>query len=289
MNSNQIKMTSKTTSNENEVVEERWELPSDFSLFAKPMKRKVFYPTRDGTPSTHSFAIECIEPDSPLDIINFEMSTNEYDATGHCVWSGAFLLVNCMRELLNRYSLGNKRMIELGSGTGIGGLAVMLTDVDKEHRPSHVCFTDNDPAVLELCQRNCDLNHLSKESYTIQELTWGEETDDEIELFDIALATDVLYDVDLIEPLFTTVARTIPLEGIFILSHIPRACYNEGNPPEAIKDLEKYIVDQASIHGFCLHHIIRPPSEDELSPEILEWCSRGALRQGAILVFRRNQ
>lgn len=289
MNLKQITMTSKIPNNENEVVEERWDLPCDFSLFAKPTKRKVFYPTSDGTPSTHSFDIECIEPDSPLDIINFEMSTNEYDATGHCVWAGAFLLVNCMRELVNRYSLGNKRMIELGSGTGIGGLAVMLADADEEHRPSHVCFTDNDPAVLELCQRNCDLNHVSKESYTIEELTWGEETDDEIELFDIALATDVLYDVDLIEPLFTTVARTISLKGIFILSHIPRACYNEGNPPEAIKDLEKYIVDQASIHGFCLDHIIRPPSEYELAAEILEWCPRGAFRQGAILVFRRNQ
>jgi hypothetical protein len=59
------------------------------------------------------------------------------------------------------------------------------------------------------------------------ELTWGK--DDHITgMFDIALATDVLYDVDLIEPLFKTVSKLIPSDGVFILSHIPRACYNEG-------------------------------------------------------------
>ena len=69
-----------------------------------------------------------------------------------------------------------------------------------------------------------------------------EQDADQRDVFDIALATDVLYDVDLIEPLFTTVSRCIPSKGIFILSHIPRACYNEGNPPEAVEDLEIYII-----------------------------------------------
>ena len=32
---------------------------------------------------------------------------------------------------------------------------------------------------------------------------------------------------------------------IFILSHVPRACYNDNNPPEAVENLEKYIIDQA--------------------------------------------
>ena len=275
-------------SDENEIEEEEWELPSDFNLFAKHKARKVFYPSAcNGTPSTHSFDIECIEPDSPLDILNKDISTNEFDATGHCVWAGAFLLISCIREL-NYFSLGGKRMIELGSGTGIGGLAVMLSDANEQHKPSYVCFTDNDPAVLQVCQRNCDLNHLSKETYTIEELAWGrEETrSDQMELFDIALATDVLYDVDLIEPLFTTVASMISSEGVFILSHIPRACYNEGNPPEAVEDLEKYIIDQAAVHGFCLDRVIHPPNEDQMAAETLEWCPRGAFRQAAILVFR---
>eukprot|EP00979_Chaetoceros_neogracilis_P014781 scaffold4897_cov272-Chaetoceros_neogracile.AAC.3 len=274
---------------EDKIEEEHWELPSDFDLFAKHKARKVFYPSYDGTPSTRYFNIECIEPDSPLDILNKDTSTHEYDATGHCVWAGAFLLISCIREL-NCFSLGGKRMIELGSGTGIGGLAVMLSNANEQQKPSHVCFTDNDPAVLKVCKRNCDLNHLPEDTYTIEELTWGhEETSDQMELFDIALATDVLYDVDLIEPLFTSVARMISSEGLFILSHIPRACYNEGNPPEAVEDLEKYIIDQAAVYGFCLDRIIHPPSEDQIAAETLEWCPRDAFCQGAILVFRTRR
>ena len=98
----------------------------------------------------------------------------------------------------------------------------------------------------------------------------------------------VLYDVDLIEPLFTTVSRCIPSKGIFILSHIPRACYNEGNPPEAVEDLEKYIIDQAVNYNLHLEEIIRPPKEDGLTPEILDWCPVTSFIGGGILLLRRS-
>ena len=102
------------------------------------------------------------------------------------------------------------------------------------------------------------------------------------------MATDVLYDVDLIKPLFTTVSKCIPSGGIFILSHIPRACYNEGNPPEAVEDLEQYIIDQAVKYDLHLEIIIRPPKDDDFTPEILDWCPASAFVGGGILVFRRS-
>ena len=42
-------------------------------------------------------------------------------------------------------------------------------------------------------------------------------------MFDLALATDVLYEIDLCGPLFTTVSQRIPVGAIFVLSHVPRA------------------------------------------------------------------
>jgi predicted nicotinamide N-methyase len=206
-------------------TEECWDLPADFDLYAKHEIRAVYYPKNRRNTCGHSFSLECIEPDTPLDINNQILSSRQYDSTGHCVWAGAILLIRCIQEI-KKFDIGGKRMIEFGCGTGIGGLAMMLFN-DMSIIPSHICFTDNDPGALNLCRRNCLLNNVSDALYSILELTWGE--DDQIaEMFDVALATDVLYDVDLIKPLFKTVSRCIPSDGVFILSHIPRACYNEG-------------------------------------------------------------
>jgi predicted nicotinamide N-methyase len=203
-------------------LEECWDLPSDFDLYTKHEVRMVYY---HYPISGNSFRLECIEPDTPLDINNQILSSRQFDATGHCVWAGAILLIRCIQEM-KKFEIGGKRMIEFGCGTGIGGLAMMLID-DISIIPSYICFTDNDPDALDLCQRNCRLNNVSNKLYSIMELTWGD--DDHIaEMFDVALATDVLYEVNLIKPLFRTVSRCIPSGGVFILSHIPRACYNEG-------------------------------------------------------------
>mmetsp|Transcript_24299 Transcript_24299/g.41591 ORF Transcript_24299/g.41591 Transcript_24299/m.41591 type:complete len:391 (+) Transcript_24299:60-1232(+) len=291
--------------------------------------------TTNDTPhrnQSQSFLIECIEPDTPLDINNTSTSSSQYDATGHCVWAGAFLLVQCIREVHQTLMIENidiedgtigkekkqLRMIEFGCGTGIGGLAMMIlananhnnhhckNDNDESVIPlSHMCFTDNDPDALKVCQRNCNLNHLPPASYSIRQLTWGNEQDlhdllshehEEHQLFDVALATDVLYDVDLIAPLFTTVAQCLQpsSRGIFILSHIPRACYNEGNPPEAVENLEQYIIDRAMEYELELMTILRPPEKDEeviggggIAKEILDWCPASSFLGGGILIFRR--
>ena len=282
----------------NEVEEECWGLPDDFNIHATHQIKTVYYPQKHNTDdsNSHSFQIECIEPDSPLDINNKSQSSSEYDATGHCVWTGAFLLIQCIHELEDWIGCNNKqmkRMIEFGTGTGIGGLAMVLADnnstITTSVSLSYVCFTDNDPAALKVCERNCKLNNLCKTNYEIKELTWGEEYDiDKDDTYDIALATDVLYDVDLIKPLFTTVSQHLPSEGLFILSHIPRACYNENNPPEAVEDLEQYIIDQAVKYNLQLETIIRPPKEGNFAQTILDWCSESAFLGGGILIFRRK-
>lgn len=275
------------------VEEECWGLGDDFDLYAKHEVGLVYFPSKSKNNATttdagvrNSFLIECIEPDTPLDINNHTQSSRQYDATGHCVWAGAFLLIQCIHDL-EKFNVENKRVIEFGCGTGIGGIAMMMVN-NPSITPSHLCFTDNDPDALKVCERNCKLNDLPEAKYSIKELTWGERDIEQTDTFDVALATDVLYDVDLIEPLFTTVSNCIPSKGIFILSHIPRACYNEGNPPEAVEDLEKYIIDQAVKYNLQLIDIIRPSEEEDgFVPEILDWCPISAFNGGGILVFQR--
>ncbi len=143
--------------------EECWDLPADFDLYTKHKIRMVNYPKNRCNTRMHSFRLECIEPDTPLDINNRILSSRQYDATGHCVWDGAILLIRCIQEL-KIFDIGGKRMIEFGCGTGIGGLAMMLFD-DISIIPSSICFTDNDPDALSLCQRNCRLNEVHDAMY----------------------------------------------------------------------------------------------------------------------------
>jgi len=379
---------------EEAVIEEKWELPSTFNLFSSHEVRKAYYPTRskNNNYSTNCnsnsissndneceeeryFLIECVEPTSPLDILaKSSLSSKQYDATGHCVWTGAFLLIDCIDQVLDfvfsqyfckdddkddydnersnihtsmkgtcqKVALDDeklhrhrqKHIIELGCGTGIGGLAFLLASSElgatKQQRqicPNSqrrsasfddidftCCFTDTDPAVLEVCERNCRLNKLLNESYTIQELTWGEDIESDMiqnRNFDIVLATDVLYDIDLLHPLFTTASKLLlqhhnqksnHQRGIFLLSHVPRACYNGNNPPEAIENLELYIINKAKEYGFHLELVIQHPSstsannddKDQTTQQDEEahplpsslWCPTTTSFEGsAILVF----
>ena len=65
-------------------------------------------------------------------------------------------------------------------------------------------------------------------------------------------------------------------------------CLVEGNPPEAVEDLEQYIIDQAQQYHLLLEEIIRPPKEDDISKEILDWCPATAFSGGGILIFQRS-
>jgi predicted nicotinamide N-methyase len=310
------------------IHEESWDLPSSFDLYSTPKVHTILVcPTKEedhidpykkhkvsSSSCTTSIDIECIEPTTPLDISNISLSSKEYDGSGHCVWAGAFLLIQCMNEILDiilptckneEEKLRNKlQMIELGCGTGIGQLALMSAITTKFHLSVYGCFTDADPAVLNLCQRNCQLNNLSTDSYSIQEFTWGQDlTKNNVNTtaanivsntFDIVLATDVLYDIDMLHPLLSSASQLISSSsknssGLFILSHIRRACYNDNNPPEAMENLEKYIVDQGREHyGLSVYQVIRPPMPEKMSSHVLDFCSKEAFHGSAIFIFQKT-
>ena len=72
-----------------------------------------------------------------------------------------------------------------------------------------------------------------------------------------------------------------------IIIIVSREFFNEGNPPEAIDDLENYIIDHAANYNLQLKEIIRPPNTDYYT-EILDWCKEPSFEGGGILVFRRS-
>ncbi|VEU44198.1 unnamed protein product [Pseudo-nitzschia multistriata] len=205
---------------------------------------------------------------------------------------------------------------------GTNKIAVEKSDDGDIDGCCHVVFTDNDRESLELCKSNCELNGLDERDYSHRLLWWGPQDQNQQEnreeeesplqstpleqhSFDTVLATDVVYDLKMIAPLFQTVEFLLrkPVRqgcdkpsaegsegGHLILSHVPRFCIprqdrdeagvEPGNescgdgdgdsdePGEAFLELERFIRSEAGKVGLSLVETIRPHtvlSEDDLA------------------------
>lgn len=104
------------------------------------------------------FHLLCVESLSPIDMIN--MSYGIHDSTGNCVWTGSFLFINALQELSKYFT--RRRVIELGCGTGISSIALILsfihTNNNSNDLPSLIVMTDGDPESIKLSYQNWILN-----------------------------------------------------------------------------------------------------------------------------------
>ncbi|KAI0079721.1 S-adenosyl-L-methionine-dependent methyltransferase [Panus rudis PR-1116 ss-1] len=104
-------------------------------------------------------------------------------------------------EVLSSYvarrgSLKRKRVLELGSGTGLVGLAAAILGAS-------VWITDQAP-LLEIMRRNVDMNNLGH-SVKVMELNWGDPLPQDLPPFDLILAADCVY----FEPAFPLLVKTL--------------------------------------------------------------------------------
>lgn len=237
--------------------------------------------------SSSALKYKCFTDMTPLDCLyqDEEKNTDEfYDGTGNLVWLAALGFGHALDEnCANIQKYLGQNICELGCGTGVAGIAALLFSKETI-RSSHVLFTDNDRESLDLCHRNCALNHswLEEHRYSQQILSWGEPstyptTDDASSnmVMDTILATDVLYDMAMIPPLMETVSTLLMEGGYSLLSHVPRFCLpkrhqqwddkvEESSREEEIKEetdpfrlLEMHILEQAKKVGLELVETIR--------------------------------
>lgn len=180
---------------------------------------------------------------TPMDMI--DLSCGTHDATGHCVWTGARFLIEILTPALDSY-FTNKNILELGSGTGLAGIAASKLFSVKE-----LLLTDSSDSALELCRHNCRINHATKTD--VKELSWGASIPSMT--FDTVFATDVLYDIQSWEKLLKTAYLSLNENGVYILSHVPRAALPEGSVTDS---LESHLIRVAAEHHFSLIQTHRP-------------------------------
>ena len=132
-----------------------------------------------------SIYISCTKELTPIDMLDLYFGRT--DSTGNKVWMGALFFVEVMSkpmipssssssslnfsndniitfDYLNKMRttlFDKKRVIELGAGTGVSGISLLVGGSLKggDHRQPHFfTFTDFDRNILNLCQTNCDKN-----------------------------------------------------------------------------------------------------------------------------------
>ncbi len=123
---------------------------------------------------------------------------------GLLLWDSAVALAD---ELAGLGSLAAIRVLELGAGVGLAGLAARAQGAE-------VVQTDHGPEALELCRRNAARNGLDG---IITHMGDWDRWDDASQ-YDLIIGSDILYDVAAHAPVLAILKRNLKPGGTAILS-----------------------------------------------------------------------
>eukprot|EP00884_Botryococcus_braunii_P018180 jgi/Botrbrau1/5045/Bobra.37_1s0011.1 len=138
---------------------------------------------------------------------------NLSDEAGAVIWDAALVLVHYLGPFLKAFfsseSVRRPRVIELGAGTGVVGLAAALAG-------AHVTVTDL-PHLLDGILKNVERNQLG-ERVAVRELAWGEGVERFEPPYDLVLGSDLIYQLEALPSLFRTIRALSGCRGRALLS-----------------------------------------------------------------------
>lgn len=111
------------------------------------------------------------------------------------------------------HAMETPMIVELGAGCGLAGIS-LYKHMCQAHRPCTIVLTDYDPGSLKLLEENCQLNRYHCDDQTsssgthisVTPLQWGQSVPEELhDCVDLVIGSDLLYCVDIVSPLFSTV------------------------------------------------------------------------------------
>lgn len=125
------------------------------------------------------------------------------------VWDSAIVLSKYLERLPQKVE--GRNCIELGAGCGLPGIVAAYLGA------SSVLLTDF-PDNLDLLQRNVMINKVQK-TISVHPLVWGSRSERLISPFDLIIATDVMYCLEAVDSLLSTLKMASDAETIILLAY----------------------------------------------------------------------
>lgn len=156
---------------------------------------------------------------------------------GHCVWDSGVAL-SIWLSINARETVHGRRVLELGSGVGITGIAVLLAGAtsavlsdfipegESSARASMQDGTSQDDAarqadtLLKLLPNNAESSGVEPELVTTMGLDWNQCLDESFqaaEKFPVVIGSDLIYEVDTAKALCAAVLKHIADDGVLYL------------------------------------------------------------------------
>jgi predicted nicotinamide N-methyase len=120
--------------------------------------------------------------------------TESQSRTGAVVWDASVVMTKYFENKSQDFVVG-KRCLELGSGCGLVGMALAVLGA------ASVLLTDR-PEMIPILRRHVDRNSKSLSTCKIScdTLVWGAEEEQARPPFEVIVAADTIYDIDLVAP-----------------------------------------------------------------------------------------
>ncbi|MEZ6124405.1 MAG: methyltransferase domain-containing protein [Planctomycetaceae bacterium] len=141
-------------------------------------------------------------PADPDALLEHSARTSDGDPYWGILWEAASAMSACVLKLPWK---PNQTALELGCGSGLVGIAAGLAGLT-------VCFSDYVPEAVELAIRNAALNGMPAAEGLV--LDWRQSCRRQ---FDIVLASDVLYETGLHQPLLNLASQVMIPNGRWLI------------------------------------------------------------------------
>jgi predicted nicotinamide N-methyase len=153
----------------------------------------------------------------------------DVDATGFCTWSSAVVLSRYM--LVDPHSVFPSlpvtsakagralKILELGSGTGLAGIAAIWA-LYEANIPASIVLTDYDERTLRTLAHNLEVNvpeGLGDQVWSIRKLAWEDVADFPERDFDIIIGADIVYEPFHGKLVYQVVDALLGHDGVFHL------------------------------------------------------------------------